>query len=64
MAEICETCKYWDMPKDEHSTVDMRRDCRVNAPIAGVVDDARWPWTAANEWCGRWAVRARRKAHG
>ena len=64
MAETCGTCKYWDVPADGTVTDDTRRDCRVNAPMAGVAEDARWPWTASREWCGRWVVRARRKAHG
>ena len=64
MAEICKTCKHWDRPVDAPIEPSTRRDCRVSAPLAGVAEDARWPWTTAIEWCGRWALRSHYKTHG
>jgi hypothetical protein len=50
MTETCANCRFWDAFKESTQGI-----CRRHAPrpfLAG--QDAPWPITDTEEWCGEW----------
>lgn len=54
----CSSCAYWDaFPADGYGK------CRCHAPVVlPGSSTARWPVTAATDWCGEWEATPAAKA--
>ncbi len=66
MDATCRTCLFWGA-NDADRKDGADRECRVRSPAAYTVPmrsdavsrDARWPWTAPEDWCGEHPTRQR-----
>lgn len=61
VAELCETCRYWDPPDPPEGapalSLPWAGSCHRHAPSPSA-QEVYFPNTQADDWCGEWAEGA------